>query len=132
MRQRGMSSLALVLLILILGSLMLTGLNQQFDAFTAIVGSESQQIRRQAIVQSALEWGRVQSWQIQPDVQCKQDKQWKVCLRLFDVGRALLVAGSGDLLLWRGGVVQDGKVLFSPHGWSDFCPVKEGRLCQLP
>ncbi|HED3852595.1 TPA: DUF2509 family protein, partial [Enterobacter soli] len=25
-----------------------------------------------------------------------------------------------------------GRIRFSPHGWSDFCPLKENALCQLP
>ncbi|MGS6325357.1 DUF2509 family protein, partial [Enterobacter hormaechei] len=33
-RQRGMSSLALVLLLLVLGTLILTGLNQQLQTFS--------------------------------------------------------------------------------------------------
>ena len=57
-RERGMSSLALVLLLLILGSLMLAGLNQQLDALLRIVSTERQAIQHQAAAQSALEWGR--------------------------------------------------------------------------
>ncbi|EFV7479588.1 DUF2509 family protein, partial [Shigella flexneri] len=26
----------------------------------------------------------------------------------------------------------DGNIVFSPSGWSDFCPLKERALCQLP
>ena len=59
-RQRGMSSLALVLLLLVLGTLILTGLNQQLTTFSALVGGESRSFQQQAAVQSALEWGRVQ------------------------------------------------------------------------
>jgi len=61
-RQRGMSSLALVLLLLVLGTLILTGLNQQLQTFSTLVSGESLSVRQQATVQSALEWGRVQEW----------------------------------------------------------------------
>ena len=54
-RQRGMSSLALVLLLLVLGTLILTGLNQQLTTFSALVGGESRSFQQQAAVQSALE-----------------------------------------------------------------------------
>lgn len=57
-RQRGISSLALVLLLLVLGTLILTGLNQQLITFSALVGGESRSLQQQATVQSALEWGR--------------------------------------------------------------------------
>ena len=45
-RQRGMSSLALVLLLLVLGTLILTGLNQQLQTFSTLVSGESQSVRR--------------------------------------------------------------------------------------
>lgn len=131
-RQRGMSSLALVLLLLVLGILILTGLNQQLTTFSSLVGGESRSLQQQATVQSALEWGRVQGWSTEPQVQCKNTSAWRVCLRQLSEGRVLLIAGDSDLMLWRAGEIVDGKVRFSPHGWSDFCPLKESALCQLP
>ncbi|MEH0887242.1 DUF2509 family protein [Enterobacter sp. UNJFSC 003] len=131
-RERGMSSLALVLLLLVLGTLILTGLNQQLASFSALVGSESRSVQEQAFAQSALEWGRAQRWLLQPDIQCKQRQTQRVCLRLLSEARVLLIAGKNDLMLWRTGEVTDGLIHFSPHGWSDFCPLKEAALCQLP
>jgi len=131
-RQRGISSLALVLLLLVLGTLILTGLNQQLTTFSALVGGESRSLQQQASVQSALEWGRVQDWLVSPGVQCKKVSTWRACLRRLSESRVLLIAGNNDLLLWRAGEVIDGKIHFLPHGWSDFCPLKEKALCQLP
>ncbi|MGG2079757.1 DUF2509 family protein [Lelliottia nimipressuralis] len=131
-RQRGMSSLALVLLLLVIGSLNLSGLNLQLDAFTRMVSRERQLILQQANVQSALEWGKSQIWPVEPGIQCKKGLQGRVCLRVTEDNRVLLIAGSGELLLWRSGIIQDGRVVFSRHGWSDFCPLKESALCQLP
>lgn len=131
-RQRGMSSLALVLLLLVLGTLILTGLNQQLTTFSVLVGDESRSLQQQATVQAALEWGRMQSWSSEPQVQCKKTSAWRACLRHLSEARVLLIAGDRDLLLWRAGEIVDGKVRFSPHGWSDFCPLKESRLCQMP
>lgn len=132
-RQQGMSSLALVLLLLILGSLMLAGLNQQLAALMRIVSTERQAIQHQAIAQSALEWGRTLPWQNQAEVTCRQHPQqpWRVCLRILEE-RVVLIANSGRVMLWRLGEVKSGKVVFSPHGWSDFCPLKEKALCQQP
>lgn len=131
-RQKGMSSLALVLLLLVMGSLILTGLNQQLDAFTHIVSNEHDAILQQADAQSALEWGKNQLWSAAPDVQCRKGPLGRVCLRVMNAERVLLIAGSGDLLLWRSGTLNDNRVKFSPYGWSDFCPLKEAALCQLP
>ena len=55
-REKGVSSLALVLMLLILGSLLLQGMSQQDRSFASRVSMESQSLRRQAIVQSALAW----------------------------------------------------------------------------
>lgn len=132
-RQQGMSSLALVLLLLILGSLMLAGLNQQLAALMRIVSAERQAIEHQAIAQSALEWGRMLPWQTQAEFACRQHAQqpWRVCLRILE-GRALLIASSGSVTLWRLGEIATDGVHFSPQGWSDFCPLKEKALCQQP
>ena len=127
-----MSSLALVLLLLVLGTLILTGFNQQLTTFSALVGGERRSLQQQATVQSALEWGRVQSWSLEPQVQCKKTSAWRVCLRQLSEARVLLIAGDSGMLLWRAGEIVDGKIRFSPHGWSDFCPLKEKALCQLP
>lgn len=132
-RQQGMSSLALVLLLLILGNLMLAGLNQQLAALTRIVSTEHQAIQHQAIAQSALEWGRMLSWPTQTEPTCRQHPQqpWRVCLRILE-GRALLIASSGSVTMWRLGEVKNDGVSFSPQGWSDFCSLKETALCQQP
>ena len=58
-REKGVSSLALVLMLLVLGSLLLQGMSQQDRSFASRVSMESQSLRRQAIVQSALAWGKV-------------------------------------------------------------------------
>jgi len=127
-----MSSLAFVLLLLVLGTLSLSGLNQQLATFHSLVNGESVSLRGQAAVQSALEWGRVQRWLIGPEQQCKQTQSLRVCLRLLSEDRVLLIAGDNDQRLWRGGEIAEGRIRFSPHGWSDFCPIKESALCRLP
>ncbi|MFP1453505.1 DUF2509 family protein [Escherichia coli] len=124
-------------MLLVLGSLLLQGMSQQDRSFASRVSMESQSLRRrQAIVQSALAWGKMHSWQTQPAVQCSQyaGTDARVCLRLLADNEALLVAGYEGVSLWRTGEVIDGKIswFFSPRGWSDFCPLKERALCQLP
>ena len=123
----------MVLLLLVLGSLILAGLNQQLETFSALVTGERNAIHHQAGVQSALEWGKGQQWALQPDVQCRQlAQQSRVCLRLLNDNQVLLIAGDHDLLLWRLGDIIEGHIRFSPHGWADFCLLKENALCQLP
>ncbi|MDU2544142.1 MAG: DUF2509 family protein [Klebsiella sp.] len=107
-RQRGMSSLLMVLLLLTLGSLLLEGLNLQQRALLAQTASETQAIRDTAIAHS------------------------RACLRIFGDGSLLLSSASGEVQVWQSGEVRGGQVRFSAHGWSDFCPLREASLCQMP
>ncbi|MDO8234871.1 DUF2509 family protein [Citrobacter werkmanii] len=133
-RERGVSSLAMVLLLLVLGSLLLQGVSRQEASFASRVTTESRALQRQAGVQSAIEWGRMQSWCLQPTVQCRRytGQDVAVCLRRLTETSVLLIAHYEEVLLWRQGEVIDGNIEFSPHGWSDFCPLKAIALCQTP
>ena len=118
-RERGVSSLAMVLLLLVLGSLLLQGVSRQEASFAARVVTQ---------------WGRIQPWRLQPVVQCRRDptQNAAVCLRLLTNNFVLLIAHYEGVFLWCHGAVIDGNIEFSAHGWSDFCPLKEQMLCQIP
>lgn len=133
-RQRGMSSLALVLLILLLGSLLLNGLNQQLATHIRRVSAESRSLRQYADAQSAMAWAQRRTWNAEQTMQCQQhaSKPWRACLRIIEGQRVVLTAGSGEQRLWRSGEIVNNAVVLFPHGWSDFCPRKERELCQLP
>lgn len=132
-RERGVSSLAMVLMLLVLGSLMLQGLNQAQRQQLAMVNDESQALQHTAQVHSALQWGKVQPWTLTVEVQCRAyDDASRVCLRLFSDGSLLLIAQREGVRLWQSGSWSAAGIAFSPHGWSDFCPLKETALCQNP
>lgn len=133
-RQRGLSSLLMVLLLLALGSLLLQGLNQQQRSLLAQTASETQALRDTAGAHSALQWGKGLSWPLQDAVNCQQNGEfgWRACMRIFSDASVLLIGGSGTMLLWQSGAVEQNRLRFSPHGWSDFCPLKEASLCQMP
>lgn len=103
-REKGVSSLVLVLMLLVLGSLLLQGMSQQDRSFASRVTMESQSLRRQAIVQSALEWGKCIR-QVQQAVQCSQYAAMgaRACLRILADNKTLLIAGYEDVSLWRMG-----------------------------
>lgn len=83
-REKGVSSLAMVLMLLLLGSLMLQGLNQVQRQQLAMVNDETLALRKAASVHSALQWGKVQSWDVTVGQQCRSyDKTSRVCLRLW-------------------------------------------------
>ncbi|KNC88370.1 DUF2509 family protein [Trabulsiella odontotermitis] len=133
-RERGMSSLALVLLTLVLGSLLLQGLNRQHQTTLSQVSLEQVALRDSARAQSALQWGRMQTWEVTPQTQCRSLPAYSatVCLRFADDHTGLLIARSGDFTYWQAATLELSAVHFSPHGWSDFCPLKERALCQMP
>lgn len=137
-----MSSLLMVLLLLTLGSLLLEGLNLQQRALLAQTISETQAIRDTAVAHSALQWGKQQAWSAQAPLACREQaplacreqaqQGWRACLRIFDDGSLLLSSASGEVQVWQSGEVRGGQVHFSAHGWSDFCPLREVSLCQMP
>ncbi len=132
-RERGASSLALVLLLLVLGSLMLQGLNQSQRRQVAMVNDETLALRDAARAHSALQWGKTLSWQMAMRVQCRINSDGaRACLRQLNDDAILLMAESNGIQLWQSGTWQDNGVVFSPHGWSDFCPFQEKNLCQMP
>ncbi|HIC0671479.1 TPA: DUF2509 family protein [Klebsiella pneumoniae] len=133
-RQRGMSSLLMVLLLLTLGSLLLEGLNLLQRALLAQTASETQAIRDTAIAHSALQWGKQQVWSAQVALACREQapQGWRACLRIFGDGSLVLSSASGEVQVWQSGEVRGGQVRFSAHGWSDFCPLREASLCQMP
>ena len=121
-----MSSLLMVLLLLTLGSLLLEGLNLQQRALLAQTASETQAIRDTVVAHSALQWGKQQAWSAQAP------QGWRACLRIFGDGSLVLSSASGEVQVWQSGEVRGGQVHFSAHGWSDFCPLREASLCQMP
>lgn len=112
-REKGVSSLALVLMLLVLGSLLLQGMSQQDRSFASRVSMESQSLRRRHRSVGA-GVGKMHSWQTQPAVQCSQyaGTDARVCLRLLADNEALLVAGYEGVSLWRTGEVIDGNIVF--------------------
>lgn len=135
-RQRGLSSLLMVLLLLALGTLLLQGLHQQQRSLLAQTASETRALRDAADAHSALQWGKTLTWPLQEAVSCQQKAalDWRACLRIFSDASVLLIgsSGGGRMLLWQSGAVEQNRVHFSPHGWSGFCPLKETSLCQMP
>lgn len=133
-RERGVSSLAMVLLLLVLGSLLLQGVNRQESRFASRVVTQSQALQRQAVVQSAMEWGRMQPWRLQLAAQCRRytTQDAEVCLRQLTNNFVLLIVHYEGVSLWRQGAIIDDNIEYSAHGWSDFCPLKEQALCQIP
>lgn len=114
-RERGAYSLILTLLILILGSLLLQGVNQQQASYASRVATQSQAIQRQALVQSALEWGRGQLWSGLAEMECRRyfSSGARVCLRGLP-GDEVVMAAQYDVMAF-GQRNSGNNCLFSPR-----------------
>lgn len=132
--QQGMSSLLLVLLMLVLGSLTLQGLGVQHQALLSQTNMEMTALQESANADSLLEWGSVNSWTSGQDEQCVQMALYtgRVCLRVFEDDTVLMMANSGGQFRWLIGALDNNVLQFDSHGWSDFCPRKEAAQCLLP
>lgn len=138
-RQRGSSSLAFVLLLFTLGMLMLNGLQQQLNQQQKAVACEISFLKQYADAASALAWGSQQRWQAIRQWHCLQrGKEWRACILLTEKGEALMAAQKLSaheqipVTLWRWGKLEDSRWRALPHGWLDFCPIREVAQCQLP
>ncbi|WP_426346441.1 DUF2509 family protein [Cronobacter universalis] len=133
-----MSTIAMVLALLLLGSLMLGGLQQQLDSRFGRAANESAAIKAFNAALSALALSQSRDWAFTPQWQCQRVSEVKgrACVRQMQT--YVLVAAEGmeenavPLTLWRWAQPDGERLRFMPHGWSDFCPLAEAKQCQLP
>lgn len=136
-RQRGFSTLAMVMLLLVLGGVLLQGLDQHLRAQSPLIINEREAIAAFNRALSAQAWGTTIDWQPTNRWQCqtKQQVGWRVCVKSLPKKDVLMAAqGTQDnqpITLWRWGR-QGVSVTFSAHGWIDICPLHERALCKLP
>lgn len=150
--QRGVSALAMVLILLLTGGMMLNGLHQQLTGDLRNAASEVSAIRQFSLALSAQSWATQQRWVLNNNWQCQQDNQrhWRACVRpekdsLTEltqkenppVRKVVLMAYGLEeqippVVLWRKAQLTGTTLQFVPRGWSDFCPFQEKTLCALP
>lgn len=124
-RQRGMSSLLMVLLLLTLGSLLLEGLNLQQRALLAQTASETQAIRDTAIAHSALQWGKQQVWSAQVALACREQARLSAYLRRRFTGAQQRQRRGAGLAVRRG--ARRAGAFFRPR-LERFLPAQGGEL----
>lgn len=133
LQQRGASVLAMVVMILLAGSLLLQGSQRQLSAGIAGLGAAQRFVRQFADASSALHWGAQQRWRMQARWHCQVAAgwPWRACLRLTGDGEALLRgdSGPGTLALWHWVTSQSGSIRLQPQGWIDYCPLQREADC---
>ncbi|MGD8108422.1 DUF2509 family protein [Pantoea sp. FN0302] len=130
-------AIAMVLLMLLLGSGLLHATRQQLDGALSLVTDERQFLREHYHALSALAWGARLSWPTQQGWHCQQQPTygWRACILLRHNGEALL-RGAGEsstgeaLALWQWLTpVAEGRWQPLAHGWLDFCPLPLSEGC---
>ena len=136
MKQRGNSTLGMVVMLLLMGGLTLHAARTQLAQGMALVADEQQHQQDFWQAQAALTWGRQQNWPQAAGWQCQTalTDAWQSCLLRQEENHGLLLArGTGRaLVLYQWGSLHNGQLQPQPHGWIDYCPLAKAEQCQLP
>lgn len=142
--QSGGSTLAMVMLISIVGLLLMSGLQRQLDAAIRMGNDERHYLRAFNQALSSLNWALSLRWRdAGAGWQCQTlaAENLKTCLRKASDEGHWLLRGEGQLpasphsLMLYQRVVSltsvSGHVTLQPvsHGWLDFCPDKDKARC---
>lgn len=138
-RESGNSSILMVLMLLLSGLMMLTGLSSHLAAQRQWGMKEVSSIVRYAGAQSALAWGEGLQWSPQEYWQCQTDvfSALRACLYQIEDDEALLAGFLANdnfaerRVFWRWGRLKKGKFIASVHGWLDYCPLSDKTRCNL-
>ncbi|WP_241771480.1 YgdB family protein [Pectobacterium peruviense] len=143
-KQEGSGTLAMVLLIAIIGLLLMSGLQRQLDAAIQMGSDERHYLRAFNQALSSLNWGVGQRWgALTENWQCQQlsADPLVVCLRAASDGGQGLLRGDGaipasprPLRLYQRvsfSALSSGQITIQPlgNGWLDFCPDKDVAHC---
>lgn len=124
------------MLLLLLGSLMLSGLHRQQSAQVALLSRQRQAVTRFTQVSGALAWAVQQMWQPGPQWQCREaELDTRACVLLAAGGQVVIAAsgvGEDGFTLWRTATLVGQRLQPDAHGWADFCPLREATKCALP
>jgi len=138
-REAGNSSILMVLMLLLSGLMMLTGLSSHLAAQRQWGMKEVSSIVRYAGAQSALAWGEELQWSPQEYWQCQTEvsSALRACLYQTEDDEALLAGFLANdnfaerRVFWRWGRLKKGKFIASAHGWLDYCPLSDKTRCNL-
>lgn len=136
LHQQGSGALTGVLILLAMSAALLHATRGQLATSLALVADERQFIRQFNQAESALAWGKQQSWSGQNAVrECRTERDygWRACLESITAQRALLRgdSGAGTLAHYQWLEVNEETKIWqtAPHGWIDFCPLTPTERC---
>ncbi|WP_417903524.1 YgdB family protein [Chania multitudinisentens] len=143
--QQGGSTLAAVMLLLVMGLMLLNAQQRQLDSALLLAVDQQRYLRAYNQAVSALNWGLVQSWPREQLTtarwQCQQllADTLQACARRSSRPGIVLVRGAGIIPesepLWlyqlaaETSAVGDIRLQTEEGGWLDFCPEKKESDC---
>ena len=133
MKQQGSSTLGMVLMLLVIGSLTLHASRKMLEQGMGLLADEQHFIQDFWRAQSALQWGLSRSWPMGETAGCQLEPQqgWRSCLQRGEDGEGLLkgeASGSG-IAVWQWVTPQGSRIQAVPHGWIDYCPRARASDC---
>lgn len=138
-RENGNSSMLMVLLLLLSGTMMLVGLSSHLTAQYQWGVQEARTITRYAGAQSAISWGMWQQWRPKTGWQCQTEalSALRACIYPTQDDEVLMAGFVANgkrvdrLTLWHWGRLKKGQFIASAHGWLDYCPLGDKTRCNL-
>ncbi|MGO2158056.1 MAG: YgdB family protein [Serratia proteamaculans] len=141
--QRGGSTLAAVMMLLVMGLMLLNAQHRQLDSALLLAADEKRYLQAYNQAASALSWGVVQSWPrgrlVANDWWCQQTGELRACAKLSSQAGIVLVRGDAQishgepLRLYQRtqpeGTGGDIGLRVETGGWLDFCPEKKQVDC---
>ncbi|CAI0696991.1 MULTISPECIES: YgdB family protein [Serratia] len=141
--QRGGSTLAAVMLLLVMGLMLLNAQHRQLDQALLLASDQRRYLLAYNQAASALSWGMAQRWPLErlsgQRWLCRPGFGFSACVRLSARQGVVLVRGEGEMrggeplrlyqLARAGGDAADVELMAEPGGWLDFCPEKGPAGC---
>ncbi|WP_346826051.1 YgdB family protein [Serratia inhibens] len=141
--QRGGSTLAAVMLLLVMGLMLLNAQHRQLDSALLLAADQQRYLKAYNQAASALSWGVAQSW---PSKRlgangwwCQQTEELRACAKLSAQAGIVLVRGDGAMsvgeplrlyqLTKPDGTGGTFELRAEIGGWLDFCPEKRETDC---
>lgn len=142
--QRGGSTLAAVMMLLVMGLMLLNAQQRQLNSALLLASDQQRYLQAYNQAASALSWGMAQRWPLgglnADGWLCRRNGGLTACARLSAREGIVLLRGEGAL---RGGpplrLYQQSKpegaraevgLVAEPGGWLDFCPEKREAGCE--
>jgi len=141
--QQGGSTLAAVMMLLVMGLMLLNAQHRQLDSALLLASDQQRYLQAYNQAASALSWGMAQRWP-QGGLSaggwlCRQNVELSACVRQSARAGMVLVRGEGALRggepLWlyqlskTEGTGAEAGLIAEPGGWLDFCPEKKEADC---